>query len=99
MASFTQSDNQKKVQDLAEAAGFKRVRVQDAEEVLRVHYEHPGDYGFYIWEYEDGEWDLDHGYAAKDKLPPLQAVTKDLIAMSSKLRAAAKKLIIFDSKD
>ena len=36
MARFTKSENQKKVQDLAEAAGFKRAREQDAEEVVRV---------------------------------------------------------------
>jgi hypothetical protein len=89
----------RRFRNLAEAAGFVRARVQVAEEVLRVLYEHRGDYGFYILEYEDGEWDLDHGYAAKDKLLPLQAVTKDLIAMRSKMRAATKKLIVFDSTD
>jgi hypothetical protein len=99
MARFTQSENQKKVQDLTEAAGFKRAREQDAEEVVRVHYEHTGGYGLYVWEYEDGGWDLDHGYAAKDKLPLLQGIMNQLTAMRSKLRAEAKKLIIFDSKD
>jgi hypothetical protein len=99
MACFTKSENQKKVQDLAEAAGFKRGREQDAEEVVRVHYEHIGGYGLYVWEYEDGDWDLDHGYAAKDKLPLLQGIMTQLTAMRSKLRAEAKKLIIFDSKD
>jgi hypothetical protein len=43
-----------------------------------VHYEHPAGYGFYIWEYEDGEWDRDYGYAAKDKLPPFQAFSEML---------------------
>lgn len=99
MACFTKSENQKKVQELAEAAGFKRARQQDAEEVVRVHYEHTGEYGLYVWEYEDGGWDLDHGYAAKDKLPLLQGIMNQLTAMRSELRAEAKKLIIFDSKD
>lgn len=65
MARFRRSEDQKKVQDLVESVGFKRAREQDAEEVVRVHYEHIGGYGLHVWEYEDGGWDLDHGYAAK----------------------------------
>ncbi len=64
-----------------------------------MHYEHTGAYALYVWEYEDGGWDLDHGYAAKDKLPLLQGIMNQLTAMRGKLRAEAKKLIIFDSKD
>jgi hypothetical protein len=99
MASFEQSAIQKDVQQIAEANGFKRARVQDAIEVFRVHYEHPEGYGFYIWEYEDGGWDRDYGYATKEKLPALQAISEQLQKLRSKARTDAKKLVIFDTKD
>ena len=98
-ANFPQSEYHAQVQRLATSTGFKRTREQDGGDVRRVHYEHPDGYGFYIWEYQNGGWDMDYGYAAKHKLPVLSETTKQLQSLRGMLRAAAKGLIILDSKD
>ena len=100
MAGFQQSKLQQEVQEIATTKGYKRVRVQDGIEVRRVHYEGPGSFGFYIWEYGDGGCDLDHACACAGKdLPAIREITAQVLGLLNKARAEKRRLIILNSED
>jgi hypothetical protein len=73
--------------------------VQDGIEVRRVHYAASGGFGFYIWEYDDGDCDLDFGYASEKNQPAIREITTQVFGLLNKARIEKKRPIILNIED